>query len=111
MGILKAEKNIKAPRNALPGSPSTLVPILRKVYEASGRLERQIEALRLLEALRLHAAAHGGELPDSLAAITEVPVPLDPIASKAFDYQRQGNTATLSGPEGFLYEITMTPTK
>ena len=51
--------------------------------------------LRAIEALRMHAAAHGGQLPDSLDQVTVVPVPLDPGTGKPFEYHRDGATATL----------------
>jgi hypothetical protein len=57
---------------------------------AQMRLDRQLDALRTIEAIRLYAASHGGKLPASLAEITEVPVPLDPATGKPFEYKLQG---------------------
>ena len=40
-----------------------------------------------------------GRLPESLADIKEVPVPNDPYTGNPFQYQVQGNTATITaGP-------------
>ena len=58
-------------------------------------LERSLAALRVIEALRMHAAAHDGKLPDKLDDLTEVPVPDDPGTGRPFEYGLQGDTATL----------------
>lgn len=75
-----------------------LQPALNSVRLASVRLERQLDALQCIEAIRLHAAAHGGKLPATLDAVTEVPAPLDPATGKPFGYRLDGDTATLSAP-------------
>jgi hypothetical protein len=61
-------------------------------------VDRQIAALRCVEAIRLYAAAHDGKLPAKLADITEVPVPVDPVNGKEFDYKLKEGKATLYGP-------------
>jgi hypothetical protein len=66
---------------------------------AQVRLDRRIAALRVLEALRIHAAAHGGQLPKLLTDVTEVPIPNDPVTEQPFEYILQGATAVLTGPE------------
>jgi hypothetical protein len=53
--------------------------------------------LRVVEALRRHAAVRGG-LPVRLADIQFVPVPNDPITAQAFAYRLIGETAHVSGP-------------
>ena len=80
------------------------------------RLDRRVAALRVIEAIRLSAAAHGGVLPESLGQVTDVPVPDDPATGKPFEYHRDGNSATLSGPQAGLppppwpsYRITIRP--
>jgi hypothetical protein len=65
---------------------------------AALRFERRLDALQCVEAIRLHAARHGGKLPDSLEALTDAPAPLDPATGTPFHYERSGNSATLSGP-------------
>lgn len=72
-----------------------LLPALDGIYLARARLERRIALLRCVEALRLHAAAHDGALPETLAELREVPVPVDPLTGKAFRYRRNGATASL----------------
>jgi hypothetical protein len=75
--------------------------------------DRSIAKLRLLEAIRLYAAAHDGKLPDSLEQITEVPVPEDPATGKPFLYRRSGDAAILHVPQAGLrnpwptYRITI----
>lgn len=75
-----------------------LIPAYNSAVLASVRVDRQLDALQCVEAIRLHAEAHGGALPASLDAITEAPVPVDPATGKPFDYQLKGTTATLSAP-------------
>jgi hypothetical protein len=70
-------------------------PWIEKVLVTQIRLERMIAAVRVIEALRLHAAAHGGQLPEKLADVTAVPVPDDPGTGKPFEYQRNGDAAVL----------------
>lgn len=92
---------------------SMLLPIGAKKAEA--RWERAIAMLRCVEALRLYAADHDGRLPASLADVP-VPVPVDPITGKAFQYHLGGSTAVLrgAGPPGMeadplfnrVYQIT-----
>jgi hypothetical protein len=75
-----------------------LLPSTSKVYLATVRLDRRIAALRCIEALRLYAAAHEGKLPASLADVTAVPIPHDPVTGKPFEYRRTDEGATLYGP-------------
>ncbi len=96
---------------------ATTLPALEKLHLAAARTDRQIAALRAVEAVRLHAAAHGGKPPAVLDEVTAVPVPADPITGKPFGYAAKGDTFTLSAPppEGeqpnpgnsLAYEITV----
>ncbi len=65
-----------------------LLPAMPKARGAFARSERSNAVLRLLEALRIYAAAHEGRLPDTLGDVTEVPVPIDPFTGKPFEYRR-----------------------
>jgi hypothetical protein len=67
-----------------------------KIVTNQNLLERRIAILQAVEALRLHAASNGGQLPESLNEVTVVPVPLDPGTDKSFEYKRDGATATLA---------------
>jgi hypothetical protein len=68
---------------------------LKQVCSAQARRERELFALRVVEALRIYAAAHEGRLPDKLDDVKEVPLPNDPGTGKPFEYSREGETATL----------------
>ncbi len=68
-------------------------PKLRPAITAELRLDRQIAILRVIEAVRIHAAASGQTLPETLDQITEVAVPDDPATGKPFEYRRTGNSA------------------
>ncbi len=96
--LAASEKHLKA-APATEGARYTraLLPAIKKVMAAQNRLERKIAALRVLEALRLYAAAHDGQLPDKLSQVTAVPVPDDPGTGKPFEYQRDGPGAVLIG--------------
>jgi tetratricopeptide (TPR) repeat protein len=62
------------------------------------RLERDLAVLQSVEAIRSYAASHNGQLPQTLAEITETSVPTDPISQAAFRYTRTGATAVLESP-------------
>jgi hypothetical protein len=95
--------------------PDALLPAIQKVIGAQTRLERKIAAMRVIEALRLHAAANGGSLPDKLSDVKIAPIPNDPATNMPFEYKRDGNTATLVGliPDekqeiaGLRYRVTL----
>lgn len=67
-------------------------------------LERKIALLRVIEAVRHHAAKNQGKLPMELSQIKGVPVPLDPLTDQPFVWKVEGNQATLS-PPAFSAEI------
>jgi hypothetical protein len=73
-----------------------LTPLRTATRFAPIRLERELDALQCIEAIRLYAAAHEGKLPPTLEAIADAPVPLDPATGKPFLYQANGDSATLS---------------
>jgi len=75
-----------------------VTPALNSARLASIRLERQLDALQCVEALRLYAASHGGKPPEGLEAMTDAPAPIDPATGKPFSYKLEGNLATLAAP-------------
>jgi hypothetical protein len=95
---------------------AAFLPSTQKVYRAHLRLERRFAALRIVEALRLYAAAHDGRFPASLKQIKDVSIPVDPGTGKDFDYELHGDKATLTSPAlggesntypfAFTYELT-----
>jgi hypothetical protein len=75
-----------------------LAPAAEPFYASTDRRERTIALFRVIEALRLYAAAHQGALPASLDQLS-VPVPSDPMTGQAFLYHTaEGGTADLETP-------------
>jgi hypothetical protein len=112
----EAEARMKSAPDTEAGEIATIfMPAWSKVRLAQNRLERKLAALGAIEALRMHAAAHGGQLPDKLDEVTIVPVPNDPGTGRPFEYRRDGRTATLisripgESPEstGLRYRVTI----
>ena len=102
------------------GATSSLLPAQTKAeYDPllvlGKRLDRDLAILQSVEAIRSYAASHKGQLPQTLAEITEVSVPQDPLRGQAFRYARTGATAVLESPappggekrEELRYEITV----
>jgi hypothetical protein len=92
---------------------AALLPTVVSVKIAETRADRKVAALRIVEALRMHAAGKEGGLPESLDEIKEVPIPTDPMTGQPFAYHLEGATAVLSAPPpqpkqpGLTYRITL----
>jgi hypothetical protein len=92
----------------------SLLPAIEKIQVSVARRQRQLAALRTVEALRLYAAAHAGQLPSGLDAL-EVPAPIDPVAGAPFRYRFAEGRAEFSSdpasgeghPPTLRYEITV----
>ncbi|HTM54966.1 MAG TPA: hypothetical protein VL175_13115 [Pirellulales bacterium] len=76
-----------------------MLPAMSAASRAVIRGDQRIAMLRVVEALRLYAAAHEGRLPAALDRITEVPVALDPVSGRSFDYRLNGDTAVITSAE------------
>ena len=61
------------------------------------RVNRQLDMLRTIEAIRMYAASHQGQPPERLADLTDTPAPVDPMFDRPFTYSRQGNSFVLEG--------------
>jgi len=83
--------------HAVDGSPLFMRALSSQLW-----LDRRIDVLRVIEAIRLYAAAHDGALPEALEQITEVAVPIDPATGKPFLYRRAGSAALLHAPQAGL---------
>ena len=85
---------------AQPGEiiASYLMASGKQVFRAQARVQRDIDALRVIEAIRMHAAKTGS-LPASLDEIKVVPVPVNPVTNKPFSYQLKAGTAILDLPK------------
>lgn len=75
---------------------SKLIAAVHAARGAAARTDRDVAVLRLLEALRMYGAAHGG-FPDKLTDL-QVPVPLDPATGEHFVYQVKDGVAAVTGP-------------
>lgn len=109
--------NRKLPQTA---TGSLIIPFVGSGFRpfrlAQVRIEQRMALLTVIQALRLHAADHQGQLPANLSEI-KLPLPVDPVTGKAFDYQLVGEVARLHGtpPRGketnasynIRYEISM----
>lgn len=73
-----------------------LTPTNRKITAAAVRMRQRVAYLRAIEAIRLYAHEHDGNLPAKLTDCS-VPLPLDPVTGKAFDYSVKDGVATLHG--------------
>jgi hypothetical protein len=116
-----AEKYVEAGGMLSGGDDRELLPIVsllgpatHSARTAEMRVARDLAALRVIEALRMHAARNDSRWPDALDDVRCVPMPLNPATDKPFLYHRDGETAVLELPdtEGFpgysrRYEITI----
>jgi hypothetical protein len=100
---------------AFPLVPQFL-PSTTRVIQIRAGLERQFAALRCLEAIRLYAAEHKGQLPANLAEIKDTPIPVCPVTGRPFDYRKTGDDqAVLKAPpvpkgvniQPLVYELTL----
>jgi hypothetical protein len=110
-GIFRASQDRKKSRIGIFVS---LTPKIEAGQAAETSLDRKVAALRAVEAIRMQAAADGGKLPDSLAKVAIVPVPIDPVGARPFGSRREGNVAFLPDGSGGLqrafrlsYRITL----
>jgi hypothetical protein len=121
-GLVKARRKLDQLRLEQPETmylASMLMPALNDVVFAKARLERRPAILQVVEALRLHAVG-AGKLPDRLEDIHEVPIPVDPVTGRSFEYALEPNRAVLYAPpppgeavndrNAIRYELTLAPT-
>jgi hypothetical protein len=92
-----------------------LEPAHERVRMVAKKLDSNLNALQCIEAIRLYAAKHEGQLPDKLSDIAEVKVPDDPLTGGAFEYRRTAAGAVLTAEptqggtekDAIRYELTM----
>ncbi len=63
------------------------------------RMNRFVAALQCVEGIRFHVAS-AGQLPESLAEITDIRLPYDPVTNVPFYYSVQETRAVLAAPTG-----------
>lgn len=84
-----------------------LFPAVKQVMEAETRMLVGHARLMTLEAIRMYASEHDGELPNSLDQLTTVPAMSDPYTNQPFEYRvedidgRPTLTLTAAGPTNF----------
>jgi hypothetical protein len=61
-------------------------------------VKRKVNSLRIIEAVRHYLATHDGHWPAALDDITDLPIPLDPLTDRPFEWSVAGKTATLKAP-------------
>ncbi|NLF32857.1 MAG: hypothetical protein GX591_18470 [Planctomycetes bacterium] len=81
------------------------MPYMGKAYAIMAEMDRHIAALECIEALRMQAAADGGTWPRSLEAVVVVPLPINPMTGRPFEFRRGDDgavlvAAALEGMEG-----------
>ncbi len=72
------------------------IPAMSALRVAQARMQQRIAMLQTIEAIRMYAAEHDGQLPSKLSDLP-VPIPNDPLADAPLMYELQGAVATLSG--------------
>ena len=73
---------------------SETLPASEQVLGAERRISSQRKVLQVIEAIRMHVADIG-QMPLSLQDIRVVPVPMNPVSGREFDYQCDGETAVI----------------
>jgi hypothetical protein len=76
------------------------------------RTDQYLALMRTIEALRDYAASHEGHPPQNLDQIA-LPLPVDPLTGKPFEYHANGQSATIEAPSpawrgprsGWRYEL------
>lgn len=86
-------ENAKKADGALP-LVSLLLPGIDRASQIQARLDRGVNLLRIVEAIRSYAASHDNQLPQSLDELS-VPISINPVNGKPFEYARDGDEATL----------------
>jgi hypothetical protein len=113
----KMNKDLREAEQKKEGGVFTIaLPALQAAYNAHLRSQRQTALLRVVEALRMHAAEHKA-WPEKLEDVTVVPVPQDPWTEKPFEYTLKDGVAIIQmaaepKPAGGLrvnqrYELTL----
>ena len=87
--------------------PGLLLPAIQQVTNASTYCETLISMLQVIELIRMDAAKNGGRLPMKLADLS-YPVPENPSTGKPFDYEVNGEIATLTAEtSSIVYRLNL----
>jgi len=90
------------PTQESPPQVTLLMPAVDGVFVAGVNLDARLAALRVIEAVRIHASQNNGHLPKSLSEITAVPVPDNLSTGEPFSYEvsRDNETRGSGGDPG-----------
>ncbi|MCC9600272.1 hypothetical protein LOC67_06840 [Stieleria sp. JC731] len=80
-----AEWRNKNPQNIASILTGLLLPAVTAVNQSGVRTQLRLRRLMAVESIRNHAAIEG-QLPESLQAVADLPVPNDPYTGASFDY-------------------------
>lgn len=98
-------------KKAQPANPFLKwLPTVHKAVVTFAKLDRQVAALTVVEAIRSYAAEHAGMLPAKLDEITETPASINPATGKAFEYRVENGKVTLEDANAEMpmkYKITI----
>ncbi len=108
----KGIEQIKAAKSGPASSFTLALPAIMACLQSEAKLDQRVALLRVVEAVRLHAASHGHVLPDRLDQVEVVPIPVDPMTGQPFEYRREGAAAVLVGANPIpaarlIYRITI----
>ena len=79
---------------------SLLLPAMQAARTAYRRMLLSNDVMRIAEALRDYAARNGGQLPESLDAIKNVPIPMiNPFTGKAYEYKLEDGVGKIEIPQ------------
>ncbi|MCA9176707.1 MAG: hypothetical protein KDB14_19600 [Planctomycetales bacterium] len=87
---------------------ATLLPAVNAVRTARARCDQTIALLRAVEAVRMYAANHDGQLPRTLDEL-DVPAPIEPFTGKPIRYEWLKDRAILEGHvvPGLQYRLVL----
>jgi len=84
---------------------SLLTPAVQAAFNAEARNAMNTDALRIVAAIRVHAAQNDGKLPEKLDDIVAVPIPsCDPFTGKPYDYKIKDGAAVIEVNLGYGYQ-------
>jgi hypothetical protein len=86
-GSARAERALAEAKQAGSDDPVLgMIPSLRRAQVSLAAVDRHAALLQLVEAIRDYAAKHEGRVPKSLADVTNLPPPIDPMTNQPFEY-------------------------
>ncbi|QEF97064.1 hypothetical protein Mal15_10990 [Stieleria maiorica] len=82
---------------------------IQEVVRRQAKVQRKVAVLRMIEAVRNHAASHGGNPPASIDAIEALPIPSDPATGTPFQYDSDGSTTRIATRRDPSPQLTFQP--